>query len=318
MRRLCARTHRRGGDNRGGGEGGGGGSARGCKRRRCARVDACFAESAQEPLRFLLAKSAPLPGGGGGSAEIAFPPSAGAARHLLRPASRALASLRLPPLNDLFPAHDASAAEAAARDARLLRALHEWVGAVAAGLVGSPPLPADGGGGDVDADDAPYQWGDSDGDSDGGGGDSGGGDCGGGGGGDGSARRRAGAVPPCNGRAHATRWTGLVTPEQVASACGSARSAVDSCAAPWAALTVWGFADSPVAWTPPPPRTVNVGGGGEAGEGARAAGRRGGGGGSCRAPRPRRAGEEHFVLFALPKGRWLLLEAAEVGDAFGP
>eukprot|EP00898_Chlorokybus_atmophyticus_P005156 jgi/Chlat1/5641/Chrsp369S05395 len=46
----------------------------------------------------------------------------------------------------------------------------------------------------------------------------------------------------------AARWTGMLAPAQVLAAIDFARSTVASKQLPWAVVSVWGFADSPVSW----------------------------------------------------------------------
>jgi hypothetical protein len=81
------------------------------------------------------------------------------------------------------------------------------------------------------------------------------------------------------------RWSGLLAPEQVASAVRCARRDVASGRAPWAALSLWGFPDSPVAWLPPP--------------GASPPQERGG------------AAASDVLLLLLPQERWLLISLDE-------
>ena len=226
-------------------------------RRYYERVTQCMRECAA-PLRFLLARTVD-----GCSADVAFPPSAAPARHSLRAASRRITRLTLPPLAEAFGG-DADAAAAAASDTELLAALHEWLGAVAAGAAG-----------ELAADAAPWRHApaaDAEGDE-----------------GDGGAGEDAGGWPlgapwagARNGWAQAHRWQGLLAPAHVAHAVATARRAVATGAAPWAAVSAWGFRDSPVAWLPAP--------GGE-GEG----------------PPPRGAGANDCCLLLLPKDRWLLI-----------
>ena len=228
-------------------------------RRHYERVTQCLRECAA-PLRFLVARTV-----AGCSADVAFPPVAAASRHPLRPASRRVTRLTLPPLAEAFGG-DADAAAAAASDGTLLHALHEWLGAVAAGAAG-----------ELAADAALWRHAPAD-------------TMGAAGGDDGEddmADDDAGGWPlgapwagARNGWAQAHRWQGLLAPAHVAHAVATARRAVASGAAPWAAVSAWGFRDSPVAWLPPP--------GGEE-------------------PPPRGAGANDACLLLLPKDRWLLL-----------
>jgi len=220
-------------------------------RRHYERVTQCLRDCAA-PLRFLLSRTV-----AGCSADVAFPPSAQAARHPLRPASRRLTRLTLPPLAAAFGG-DAQAAAAAAGDAPLLAALHDWLGAVAAGVAG-----------EAAADAAPWRHTPAAADV-----------------AEEEAQEAAAGGWPLgepwagqrNGWAEAHRWRGLLAPAHVASAVAAARALVAAGGAPWAALTLWGFADSPVAW---------LGDGGEAA--------------------PRGAGANDACLLLLPKDRWLLL-----------
>ena len=224
-------------------------------RRHYERVTQCMRECAA-PLRFLVARTVD-----GCSADVAFPPAAAASRHPLRPASRRVTRLTLPPLASAFGG-DADAAAAAASDAALLHALHDWLGAVATGAAGEvgadaalwrhTPADATGADGDDDvADDDAGGW-----------------------------PLGAPWAGTRDGWAQTHRWQGLLAPAHVAHAVATARRAVASGAAPWAAVSAWGFRDSPVAWLPPP--------GGEE-------------------PPPRGAGANDACLLLLPKDRWLLL-----------
>eukprot|EP01083_Nonionella_stella_P131773 400584_1 len=52
------------------------------------------------------------------------------------------------------------------------------------------------------------------------------------------------------GRALSHRWRGMIPSGAPSGKLAEARSLVDSGQVPWAALSVWGFPDSPVSWTP--------------------------------------------------------------------
>ncbi len=225
-------------------------------RRHYERVTQCFRERAA-PLRMLLARTLR-----GCSAELAFPPAAQAQRHAMRPATRRIARLTLPPLAAAFGG-DAASAAAAASDAPLLSALHEWLGAVAAGAAGAAQADAvawrhdDARGGGEGGEGGRYEW---------------------------PLREGRWAGEP-GGWAEAHRWQGLLTPAHVAHAAAAARAAVAARRAPWAAVSVWGFRDAPVAWLPPHPP----------------------GGAAPPPPQPRVAGANDFALLLLPQDRWLLL-----------
>ena len=56
-------------------------------------------------------------------------------------------------------------------------------------------------------------------------------------------------APPAAGHScHALRWRGMLTPSVVRGLLMQAVALVERGAVPWAALTVWGFADAPVSW----------------------------------------------------------------------
>jgi len=222
-------------------------------RRHYERVTQCLRDCAA-PLRFLVARTV-----AGCSADVAFPPAAAAQHHPLRPASRRVTRLTLPPLTEAFGG-DADAAAAAAGDTALLSALHDWLGAVAAGAAGQRATdaapwrhtPADVADDADEAADDPGGWS--------------------------LGAPWAGAR---NGWAEAHRWQGLLAPAHVAHAVAVARRAVASGAAPWAAVTAWGFRDAPVAWLPPPGGDAEL--------------------------LPRGPGANDACLLLLPKDRWLLL-----------
>ena len=56
-------------------------------------------------------------------------------------------------------------------------------------------------------------------------------------------------APPAAGHScHALRWSGMLAPSVVRGLLMQAVALVERGAVPWAALTVWGFADAPVSW----------------------------------------------------------------------
>ena len=56
-------------------------------------------------------------------------------------------------------------------------------------------------------------------------------------------------APPAAGHScHALRWRGMLAPSVVRGLLMQAVALVERGALPWAALTVWGFADAPVSW----------------------------------------------------------------------
>jgi ribonuclease P/MRP protein subunit RPP40 len=255
--------------------------------RQYERVTACARDAAApHPFRLLLARTL-----GGCSARVAFPPSAAAVTHAMRPDTRRITRLTLPPLGAAFGG-DAESAAAAAADATLLSALHAWLGAVACGAAGTvataavpwrhePTSAAGGDGADTEEDaaadaaaaassssSAGYEW-----------------------------PLQAPWAGERGGWAEAHRWRGLLTPALVAGAVRTAASAIASGAAPWAAVSVWGFADSPVAWLPPP----------EAAASAAAAGGVAQEQGALPPLSPRAPGDNDYVLLLLPHARWLLL-----------
>ena len=220
---------------------------------RYERVARCLTERWPQPLRLLVACCG---AGDGGSQSVAFPASARAARHPLTARTRTLTRLALPPLERAFGGHPGAALDAAS-DVALLSSLADWVGALALGATGDVhqgDMPARGRAGAAladGADGAPGACWD---------------DC-----------ESAWPAQP-GGWAQAHKWTGLLTPEQLRSAVGVARGVVASGRAPWAALLVCGFRDSPVAWLPQ--------------------------------NQTRLAGDHLLILFVLPHQRWLLLDMA--------
>jgi hypothetical protein len=247
--------------------------------RQYERVTACARDAAApNPFRLLLARTL-----AGCSARVAFPPSADAVTHAMRPVTRRITRLTLPPLGAAFGG-DAASAAASAADASLLSALHTWLGAVACGVAGTvataavpwrhEPTGAAAGGEDAAADDdhavasssAGYEW-----------------------------PLQAPWAGERDGWAEAHRWRGLLTPAHVSGAVATAAAAVASGAAPWAAVSVWGFADSPVAWLPAAKEAV-VAADGVAREQP-----------ALPPLAPRAPGDNDYILLLLPHARWLLL-----------
>jgi hypothetical protein len=196
----------------------------------------------------------------GCSAAMDFPPSAGAERKAMQPRTWTVTNVSLPPLDAVFGGDDVAVAAAASSPA-LVRFVTTWLGAVVTGAIGEVTPGA------------------------------------------GVGRPQAGAAASTGRQLHATfdwdahatgagqprahsaawlqrhRWDGLLTPSHVSHAVRTLREAVATRGAPWAAVVVTGFRDSPVAW----------------------------------GSQPRRAGDDVYMVVALPKDRWWLLDMAAEG-----
>jgi len=89
----------------------------------------------------------------------------------------------------------------------------------------------------------------------------------------------------------AHKWEGLLLPSHAASALDFCRVAVDTGGAPWAALTLWGFADDPA-----PPTRANGGARGKGGTCGGGGGGQGAGGG----------GGDELTFLVLPGDRYVM------------
>jgi hypothetical protein len=97
------------------------------------------------------------------------------------------------------------------------------------------------------------------------------------------------------GAVEAHRWEGLLLPSHAGSALDFCRDAVDAGRVPWAALTLWGFADDPTPRSP-------SGGGGGGGRGK--SGKIGQGGGGGRGGPD--GGGDDLTFLVLPGDRYVM------------
>ena len=220
------------------------------------RIQQCLRDHAAGATHMLVAAT----DADGCSAAIDFPPSACAQRTAMQPQTWTVTNVCLPPLDAVLGGDDVAAAAAAASPA-LVRFVTAWLGGIVTGAVGHVTPGAgigrsQAGGGEAASGGEPphvmFDW-------------------------DASA---AGKNWP---QAHSAawlqrhRWDGLLTPGHVSHAVRTVREAVASRGAPWAAVVVTGFRDSPVAWD---------------------------------SGKPRRVGDDIYMVVVLPKDRWWLLNMA--------
>ena len=196
----------------------------------------------------------------GCSAAIDFPPSACAERKAMHPRTWTVTNASLPPLDAVLGGDDVAAAAAASRPA-LVHFVTTWLGGVVTGAIGDVTpgaglgRPTAGGGAPASTTGSSlhptFDW---------------------------DAHASGTGLPKAHSAAwlQRHRWDGLLTPSHVSHAVRTVREAVASRGAPWAAVVVTGFRDSPVAW----------------------------------GSKPRRAGDDLYMVVVLPKDRWWLLDMA--------
>ena len=195
----------------------------------------------------------------GCSCDIALPPSAGCQRLVMQPQTWTVTQMSLPPL-DAVLGGEGDAATAAAASPSVVHFVADWLGAVINGVIGHAtrgaglgrPQPR-GGGSAVQLPRA-FDW-------------------------DAVVGHAEGPKAHSAAWLQRHRWAGLLTPSHVCRAVACARDAVQLRGAPWAAVVVTGFTNSPVAW--------------QHGSGSE---------------RPRRAGDDVYMVIVLPKERWWLLD----------